>query len=299
MKKNKSLSPDAIKILKDSFESNEVFFKTDSTIVFLCGKKIEPGKNSARQLLLDYSNKHFPHYLFFLAEDFFDAYPLSPQKDLLSIEHFLTKYSDCIVIILESESAFAELGAFSIVDDIAKNLLIINDKNYKDDPSFINLGPIKKINRISNFGKVINTNLDTVVLSAFEIDQRLKKNSRKHRKRIKISDYSDFKKLDGKERLLLLLDIINIFEPINFSEIILLLKELFGEGNYDIQFDIGLLIALKLISSVGDYYVRNTKDLKYYFDFYKEKSHLIKSYNINHIHKYDRTKHRFLLKKIV
>ncbi|MAT59102.1 MAG: hypothetical protein CMF23_14115 [Ignavibacteriae bacterium] len=298
MKKKNSLSPDAVKIIKDSFEANEVFLNTDSSIIFLCGKKISPEILSARELLLKYSQKHFSNYLFFLAEDFFDAYPLPSTKDLLSIEHYLSKYSDCIIIILESESAFAELGAFSIDDEIAKNLIVINDKKFKESDSFINLGPIKKVNRVSKFGEVINTNLETITLSGHDLGQKLTKIQRKKRKRIKLSNPREFKSFDGKEKMLLLLDLVNLFEPISYSELIELLINFFGKGTYDIQFEIGLLSALKLIAKFDNYYVRNIRELKYYYDFEKKDSRLIKSLNINHIHKYNKVKYQHLLEKV-
>jgi len=298
MKKFKSVSPDATRIIKNSFAKNSVYLNTDSSIVFLCGKKISETSPSARQFLLEYSQKFLTEYIFFLAEDFFDAYNLPSSKDLLSIEHGLTSYSDCIIIVLESESAFAELGAFSIVDDIAKNLIIINDKKYALEESFINLGPIKKINRISKFGKIISTDLATITLSAKELNDKLKKIKRSNRKRIKISNAEDFNGIGGKEKLLLLLDLINIFEPISSSELVDLLKEILGEGSFEIQFDMGLLSALKLVSKFENYYVRNFVELKYYYDFDKFDSFSLKSLNINHMNKYDKHKHKTLLRKI-
>ena len=59
----------------------------------------------------------------------------------MSLEHQITAIADKIVIVLESESALCELGAFTH-KDLRKKLVVINDSRFRASESFINTGPI-------------------------------------------------------------------------------------------------------------------------------------------------------------
>ncbi|MDZ7682655.1 MAG: hypothetical protein U5J63_13320 [Fodinibius sp.] len=100
---------------------------------------------------IDYAEKHMSEYHFYCRK-FFEALTESNKSnknvelsDLLRIEENLTKYSDRMIIILESNSAIAELGAFTIKELFSSLVMVVNDTKFKDASSFISLGPSKRL----------------------------------------------------------------------------------------------------------------------------------------------------------
>jgi len=109
-----------------------------------------------RKALIEFSNIHLKHTQFFLAERMFAILKEEGHKgNILDVEHEISKFADHIVIILESSSAFAELGAFAHTS-LRKKLIVINDKQYESENSFINLGPIKAIEECSGRHNIIH-----------------------------------------------------------------------------------------------------------------------------------------------
>lgn len=78
-----------------------------------------------------------------LAENVFKYYS---DVNLMKLEEKISQAVDKIIIIIESQSALVELGAFSI-DLFRKKLIVINDQNYMDSESFINFGPLRQIEK--------------------------------------------------------------------------------------------------------------------------------------------------------
>ena len=76
------------------------------------------------------------------------------KGNILDVENLISDFSDYILIILESPSAFTELGAFSH-DKLRSKLVVINDLDFKKEESFINLGPIKAIEEKSGQERII------------------------------------------------------------------------------------------------------------------------------------------------
>jgi hypothetical protein len=75
--------------------------------IFLCGAAVS-NPNSNRKVFEQYLRQNYPKYELFLAEDYFKN--VREISDLLTIETFLADFADCILIFLESESAFTEKG---------------------------------------------------------------------------------------------------------------------------------------------------------------------------------------------
>jgi len=102
-------------------QTQKPLLRADSFIVLLCGAmKSEHRPSPVRDVLHKYAIKHFKEFRFFRAEEVFEALRGSTSKDLLTIEDQIGDYSDCITIICESESAFAELGAFTLKEDLVR-----------------------------------------------------------------------------------------------------------------------------------------------------------------------------------
>ena len=114
--------------------------------VFLCGKAYENDMyDSSNRGVIDRYIKGQTDNIFIvlsekLWEDSFDS-----NIDLLTFEDFLAEVSDCIILLVESPGSFCELGAFAYADKLfSDKLILVIDKNYENDKSFIITGPTAK-----------------------------------------------------------------------------------------------------------------------------------------------------------
>jgi hypothetical protein len=114
--------------------------------VFLCGaNRSESRVSERREAILEFAARHLPHSKVFLAEKVFLVLKGEGHTgNLLDIEQRISEFADDIIIVLESNSAFSELGAFSH-KTLRKKLIVINDLKYQSSKSFVNLGPIQAI----------------------------------------------------------------------------------------------------------------------------------------------------------
>ena len=143
----------ALDKLKESIESKKVYNdKSVAHFVFLCGANkpnTEPPEISERRAAIqEFGRRHLPDTRFILAENVFEYLVKSHgeyRNNILDLESEFSFISDHIIIILESNSTFSELGAFSYPMELREKLIIINDKQFRDKTSFVNMGPIKAI----------------------------------------------------------------------------------------------------------------------------------------------------------
>jgi hypothetical protein len=127
-----------------------VYVRPPTDVIFLCGGKVkssvaafasirdaflkvpENPATSGRQVMLAESVNTFH-----LSRP---AYP-----ELLSFEVDLAQICELILLFSESQGSIAELGAFSMIDEIAsKILVVVRDYHFRDD-SFIKLGPLRHL----------------------------------------------------------------------------------------------------------------------------------------------------------
>jgi len=264
---------------KAAFESLESFKKSvidfsvrltkNSIFIFTCGAR--PNNNeTGRELLMDYAANNLEQFNFFKAEKIFKVLgEKGGGKDWLTIEKKLAEYSDCVVIVLESQSTFSELGAFMLEDELAESVLVINDLKFRDSKSFISLGPLAKLERVSEFKPVIHTKFKNFGRCFGELEKRLEKLKRGKDKRVSLRDYKEFNEIPSKERLLFVLDLIAILTPVKKVEILKMLKFIYGEDkSYDeIYLLIPLLVALDLIRVEKGYLVRTLQEFRLYYSF--------------------------------
>jgi len=253
-----------------------LYQNTESTIIFTCGGSDSISNPTGRQKILRYAERQFPEFNFFRAEDTFSAIDLPAGEDLLTAEIRLLQYSDCILIILESPGAIAELGAFSVDDIVASKILLINNEMYKDEQSFLQKGPVAKIERISDFKPVIHAKFNEILRCAPAIRERLERIQRKRRSKSILGHDIHKLKLDSRIRILLLLDVISIYSPLTGQEVKYLAREIFKESEVS-DLDLAVLKGLGYISIDGDYYVRKTKSPQYFFSLYNAKFDQLRS----------------------
>ena len=125
---------------------DSIHVRAPSPIIFLCG-----GQTDARNIKPTSLREAFTHiynvpelrsYNTIMPEDFRIFHPYGQYTDILSFETEFAEIVDLVVLFSESNGSFTELGAFSMMKEIADRLLVvIDDENYAAN-SFIRLGPI-------------------------------------------------------------------------------------------------------------------------------------------------------------
>lgn len=125
-------------LLSDLFRHNR-----DRLSVFLCGRKPEDRRFDLRfQVKRVLENRMGCSA--FLGEDIAELKgPPKPDRDHLTIEVKEAANSDLVVMFLGSAGTLAEVTAFAMDREINPKVVVFNAAKYKDDKSFINLGPLK------------------------------------------------------------------------------------------------------------------------------------------------------------
>ena len=168
-----------------------------SPAIFLCGGPVDssvPSPPSLREAFLRlHTTPPFSEYKILLAEELNAFFPQGSYKDILSFESDIAQLSELIVLFSESFGSAAELGAFSMVPEIALRLLVVIDDRHYAIQSFITLGPVRYLENEYKGSSicVINLNdlsirnifdLTTLNLSAFSTVMGNAINARKIKK---------------------------------------------------------------------------------------------------------------------
>jgi len=273
-----------LEAFSDQINQEKIFIEKNSNFIFVCGSN---SKDSCREKFLEFAEKQITEYYFFKAERIIETIE-EKKKDLLTIEDEIARYCDCIMIILESAGAFTELGAFAMSERLSHNVMLINNNQYKDEPSFINYGPIKKIQNKSPYKDCIWSNYREIATSFSEIREKFRNVLYKERRSKFVSllgSEDAYKKLSPKEKLFLLADFINIFGPIKKKELLGLIATHFKIDNYiDIDTEMGLLNATGIIvkDKSGNQYFMRGKDRDKYFLSYNSKVFRIRNQVFNY-----------------
>jgi len=230
-----------VALLRRGLESGRVMRPPHvSKFVFVLGANKNPGSISERrEALMEFSNAHLPHAQFFLAEPVFSLLQKEGHKgNILDIEHEISQFADVVLIILESESAFAELGAFSH-KALREKLIVINDKQFEKSDSFINLGPIKAIEEAKGKNHVISYKMNPngvhvrdaigdVFMSLYEL---LKEPLSVKSSAMKPSLCNPGKSFT-KDSVMFVHDLVYLAGPVNRKELIELLVQIFGKEDF-------------------------------------------------------------------
>lgn len=294
------LANPAARVFRASISAGLTFLRTESLIVVICGANISPDRPiPVRETLLDYARKYFLGFRFVRAEDVFSALKEKAESDdLLTIEDQIGNYSDCIIIVCESESAFAELGAFTLSDKLVEQVLIVNDERYKTTASFIGLGPIARANRKSKFKPAVYGNFKAILKSAVEIEERLKTIQRTNRSNVNLSTGSKFKDALPKLRLLFLADLVHYFAPIGQNELVAIIKTFYEGGSFDIELELALLESLRFIERTKSELLRYAlNETSFFYDYLGVNTIALRASVIRYYFQNDRERMQILVRK--
>ena len=193
-------------------------------IVLLCGGKVkikerpndpDPPILSLRHAITSAGTP----YEIFRPEEIDDWHSDGLFKDLMNFELELSGICSLIVIVLESEGSFVELGAFSQIKEIREKTIIIQTDEYVDAISFVNLGILRflKIEKeskvksypfdVKNPGNASPSLINDIVMDIQEeIDEIKKEQSFKNEKIMHIT--------------VLIYELVKLFVALKESEII-------------------------------------------------------------------------------
>lgn len=247
---NHPASNSLFKNISKIFKKKSIFQKKDRHIIFVCGGPVRLHSRSLRNKFIKYQKKYLKEFRIFIAEVAAEDISIDDVPEFYNIadfESFFANFADCVLIFPESAGSISEISYFSKDKEIARNILIANDITKQYD-SFINLGPIDKIDKISIFKPHIlidsnSPNFDT-------INERLK--LRLPRIKSKRFRFRIFSNLNPKEKLYVIFQIIYIFKVMTIDGIFCCISEIF-KGNVDrsgIKKILSFLVALKYIKRV-------------------------------------------------
>lgn len=172
-------------------------------------------------------------------EDYPDWWAFSGYDDLLMFERDAAYLSRIVVIFAESPGAIAELGAFALDSHLYHQLFVVLARQYREDPfrtSFINLGPITRIesahHTTDHKGICVIESKDFKTLTPDELDLIFEElNSFQsllpHHSQVTLH------KDNPTHQLLLIADLVDLFQVAKFDEILDLLN--FLEITYTLE----------------------------------------------------------------
>lgn len=223
-------------------------------LMFLCGANRAAGVPSARrEAIKRFIEKLSPDYRVIYAEGVFsELTKIGHSKNVLDLEHEISDIADKILIVLESPSAFCELGAFSH-QSFRKKLVIVNNSEFRSQSSFINTGPIAAAKEVK--APVLwypmapdgVHSIDGIGATFMDLKEAIEVKASSRGVRIS----SDISKLEAnKSSLYFVHDLVLFTGPVSHEELIEFLIAAFGRKSYDIlKRLLGVLRSAELIRS--------------------------------------------------
>ncbi|WP_279151332.1 retron St85 family effector protein [Photobacterium iliopiscarium] len=155
----KSITDNELKYIAHVIKSKIFVARNKKKVtVFLCGADIKNDKTARSKMATIF--EYYPRYELLYPEDLFDDLLAGQgQYSLLELENILADSVDAIVLFPESPGSFAEIGAFSNNKKLAQKMVVLSNKKYKSNKSFINYGPYRLI-KSSGTGKVMHINYE-------------------------------------------------------------------------------------------------------------------------------------------
>lgn len=145
--------------------------------LFVCGGPTDikdPLPRSLRDAFMRIQDRlPFSKYLAILAEELNAFFPEGDYKDILSLEIDIAQICELIVLFSESYGSAAELGAFSMTDEISLRLLVVMDDLHYDAPSFLTLGPVRSLRNLYGESSVYVLHRDDVGITSIHNAQSI------------------------------------------------------------------------------------------------------------------------------
>ncbi|WP_455931042.1 retron St85 family effector protein [Priestia aryabhattai] len=243
--KNSKIDNDTKNVLLKIYNDIFIKIKQNSIDVFLCGGASKKNYRSIRDQIREKMDKYRDYRILYPEDLFAEILNKNKKHDLLSLERFLANNCDVICIVCESDGALVELGAFTNNEKTIHKVIAVIDEKRKRDRSFLMLGPVKILKRMSDSQVVFykSSNLE-------ELNTKLQKAFRTNKmKNIKEKNGNFSKKLNTITGLYHFIPVLlYFFNKLSVDNISEFLKYLFRENQYRLEeFDTLFRSSLKLL----------------------------------------------------
>jgi hypothetical protein len=220
-------------------QKNEYRFRRTPNVLFLCGAI----GSKPRERLAEYVEKKRTDTLVFYAEDVWTKIAQLADLGALEMEAKLAGLSDIVVIIVESPGTFAELGAFSLSEELRKKLLPILDVKYRTGRGFIETGPVRWTDKDSAFRPAVWVNHESILEAAGTLEGRLDKILPSP---ARVTDLAS----SPKHLLFFICDLVAIFGPCPSEHVAFYVEKVLGQRAPSVTMLLGLAIAMGLLKSI-------------------------------------------------
>ncbi len=237
--------------LKNYFSRGDLFFSRDTHLCFACGsageKIVETGNPSLRALFIKHVLERKDNKIVCVRAET-AATELLRQIDergqnISAFERVIAETVDSVLIFPESPGSFAELGYFSAHELIARKTLVAVLHEHQSN-SFINLGPIHAISKLSIFPPIPYVLVTPLDEQMPKIVERLLGESQKKRAYRERFEPQTWKAYDSRHQLAILDEIIDLVGAITEADLRQAITESFGP--YDIsttRLQLAILVA--------------------------------------------------------
>lgn len=202
--------------LRITFQKKPVYVLKRPFLIFVCGGEMGKPEPTLRDQFIQWAEHQLPNFICLLAEDAIkDNFVAGSRRfiDLARFESVIASIADCVLIFPESPGSFAETGFFSGSSKIRDITLVINP-NAEQSDSFLNLGPIHKIDRSSFLRPTVHCGaLQSADFT--QLGQRLR-DRMKGTQRDQL-EYREFREFNGKEKLSVVLGILRFLRLADFT----------------------------------------------------------------------------------
>jgi len=222
----------------EAVRRNEYRFRRTPNVLFLCGAS----NSLPRERLAEYIRQRREDTRVFYAEEVWAAISTIETMSALEMEAKLAALSDIVIIIVESIGTAAELGAFSLSNELRKKLLPILDVAFRKSESFIETGPIRWVDKDSDFRPAIWAKHNSILESAAEIESRLNKILPAP---ARVPDLA----ASPKHLLFFVCDLVAIFGPCPSPHIEFYAEKILGQKENSVRMLLGLARAMRLLNA--------------------------------------------------
>lgn len=287
----RSATSNRLKKFRLALAASQFFLSRSNQLIFLCGANQATGEPSARrEAIKKFIEKLSADNKVVYAEAVFHELQNigRHQRNVLDLEHEISNIADKIVLILESPSAFCELGAFAH-PALRKKLIVINNSAFEKQPSFINTGPIAALHeekspvlwypmnegstsQVDGIGAVFGDLQQAVYVSP--LSGQVKVNH-------EVSELSA-----NKASLYFVHDLVLFTGPTTHEELVNVLVHLFGKKPYDmLKRLLGILRSAGLIHSyqIKETWIYRTDSFEPYLEYRGDISALTAAFRTFHL----------------
>lgn len=239
--------------LQRYFSRGDLFFSRDTHLCFVCGaageQLPETGESSLRALFVEHVLSRRDNKITCVRAET-AATELLRQIDergqnISTFERTIAETVDSVLIFPESPGSFAELGYFSAHEQIAKKCLVAVRAKHQSN-SFITLGPVHAIARVSLFSPVPIALADPPEAQMPQIASRLLGDSETKRTYRQRFQRQSWKEYDSRQQLALIDEIVDLVGAITEVDLQHAIQSSFE--NYDVS---KLRLQLSILVATG------------------------------------------------